>query len=78
MQSKLLSVRPTGPLTCVWIATTNRNSPLTCVWIHADQGAAINASSTPEEAFPIRPFPPTASPYLPGASRLNPGAKQCA
>jgi hypothetical protein len=71
MQSKLLSVRPAGPLTCVWIATTNRNSPLTCVWIHADQHTAPHASSTPEEAWPMRPFSP-------GASRLNTGAKQCA
>jgi hypothetical protein len=71
MQSKLLSVRPTGPLTCVWIATTKRNSPLTCVWIHADRHPATHASSIPEEALPLRPFPPAASPYLSGA-------KQCA
>lgn len=71
MQSKLLSVRPAGPLTCVWIATTNRNSPLTCVWIYTDQHIATNASSAPEEALPLRPFSPAASPYLSGA-------KQCA
>ena len=75
MQSKLLSVRPAGPLTCVWIATTNRNAPLTCVWIQAEHNIAGRASSTSSAAEEVRP---AVGLYGSRASQFNPGAKQCA
>jgi hypothetical protein len=46
---KLLSIRPAGRLTCVWLPTNDPRSPLTCVWQHARTHKPASLSSPTEE-----------------------------
>ena len=36
MNNKLLTIRKTGRLTCVWVPTGKIQTPLACVWVEAD------------------------------------------
>jgi hypothetical protein len=44
MNNKLLTIRKTGRLTCVWVPTGNIRTPLACVWVEADTFHAASAA----------------------------------
>jgi hypothetical protein len=48
MNSKLLTIRQTGRLTCVWVPTGNIRIPLECVWVEAD--TAHTTSTAPSSS----------------------------
>jgi hypothetical protein len=45
---KLLSIRPAGRLTCIWLPSNDPRSPLTCVWQHARTHRPAPLSSATE------------------------------
>jgi hypothetical protein len=46
---KLLSIRPAGRLTCLWLPSNDPRSPLTCVWQPARSTRPATPSVSKEE-----------------------------
>jgi hypothetical protein len=46
MNSKLLSIRKTGRLTCAWVPTGDIQTPLACVWVEAETARTASARSS--------------------------------
>jgi hypothetical protein len=49
MQNKLVLIRNTVRLTCVWVPTGDSNRPLTCVWVETKAPQAVNHASYEDE-----------------------------
>ncbi len=55
MNSKLFTVRKTGPMTCAWVSTGDAKRPLACVWVEDEApGAASTAFFSKDEAGGVR------------------------
>jgi hypothetical protein len=50
MKNKLILIRNTVRLTCVWVPTGDKNRPLACVWVETKTSQAANRASSAEEA----------------------------
>jgi hypothetical protein len=52
MQNKLILIRNTVRLTCVWVPTGDSNRPLACVWVRTKAPQPVNHAPYKDEAGP--------------------------
>jgi hypothetical protein len=56
MNNKLLTIRQTGRITCVWVPAGNIRNPLACVWVEADTFHTASAALSSSNDDPGGPF----------------------
>ncbi len=50
MKNKLVLIRNTVRLTCVWVPTGDVKKPLACVWVETQASQALNHAVLEDEA----------------------------
>lgn len=46
--NKIVCIRPTRPLTCVWVRSENSRAPLTALWIELEDPADTSEANVGE------------------------------